>query len=174
MYLFAIYGWYFYLTWLPTYLLRDRGFDLTHVGWLAALPLLSIAAGVLIGGWLSDVLARRWGARRGRRRRARSACRWRRWRSSPPHRHADRDSSALFFAAAAGLAALGVSPAWAVCLEIGGRHAGVVSGTMNMFGNFGGALSPVVIGFTLERWGTWKPSLLSIAVCYLLAAGCGC
>ena len=67
MYLFAIYGWYFYLTWLPTYLLRARGFDLEHVGWLAALPLLSIATGVLVGGWLSDVLARRWGVRVGRR-----------------------------------------------------------------------------------------------------------
>ena len=54
MYFGAIYGWYFYITWLPTYLLRARGFDLTQVGWLAALPLLSIAAGVLAGGWASD------------------------------------------------------------------------------------------------------------------------
>jgi ACS family glucarate transporter-like MFS transporter len=80
--------------------------------------------------------------------------------------------SALCFAAAAGLAALGVSPAWAVCLEIGGRHAGVVSGAMNTFGNLGGALSPVVIGFGLERWGGWTASLASIAVCYVLAALC--
>ena len=49
MYGFAVYGWYFYITWLPTYLLRARGFDLQQVGWLAALPLLSIAAGVLVG-----------------------------------------------------------------------------------------------------------------------------
>src|SRR5262245_25188278 len=35
MYFCAIYGWYFYLTWLPTYLLRARGFDLRAVGWLA-------------------------------------------------------------------------------------------------------------------------------------------
>lgn len=172
MYLFAIYGWYFYLTWLPTYLLRARGFDLRHVGWLAALPLLSIAAGVLVGGWVSDGLARRWGVRAGRR--APGAI------GLPLAAAAivagvftpTATSSALFFAAAAGLAALGVSPAWVVCLEVGGRHAGVVSGTMNMFGNFGGALSPVVVGVSLDWWGGWTPSLLSIAVCYLLAAGC--
>jgi hypothetical protein len=29
-----------------------------------------------------------------------------------------------------------------------------------------------VIGFTLQAWGGWTPSLLSIAVCYVLAAGC--
>jgi sugar phosphate permease len=172
MYLFAIYGWYFYLTWLPTYLLRARGFDLKHVGWLAALPLLSIATGVLVGGWLSDVLARRWGVRIGRRTPGAIGLPLAAAAIVAGIVTPTAMSSALFFAAAAGLAALGVSPAWAVCLEIGGRHAGVVSGTMNMFGNFGGALSPVVVGFTLERLNSWTPSLLSIAVCYLLAAGC--
>jgi MFS family permease len=172
MYLFAIYGWYFYLTWLPTYLLRARGFDLAHVGWLAALPLLSIASGVLVGGWLSDVLSRRWGLRRGRRTPGAIGLPLAALAIVAGIATPTATSSALFFAAAAGLAALGVSPAWAVCLEIGGRHAGVVSGSMNMFGNLGGALSPVVIGFTLEQSGSWTPSLASIAVCYLLAASC--
>src|SRR5579862_9835343 len=67
MYGFAIYGWYFYITWLPTYLLRARGFDLKQAGWLASLPLLCIGVGVLAGGWASDVLGRRWTARAARR-----------------------------------------------------------------------------------------------------------
>jgi ACS family glucarate transporter-like MFS transporter len=172
MYLFAIYGWYFYLTWLPTYLLRARGFDLKHVGWLAALPLLSIAAGVLIGGWVSDLLSRRWGARAGRRTPGVIGMPLAALAIVAGIATPTAEESALYFAAAAGLAALGVSPAWAVCLEIGGRHAGVVSGAMNTFGNLGGALSPVVIGFGLERWGGWTASLGSIAVCYVLAALC--
>ncbi|MEO8604373.1 MAG: MFS transporter [bacterium] len=171
MYLFAIYGWYFYLTWLPTYLLRARGFDLKQVGWLAALPLLSIAVGVLVGGWASDILSRRWGPRAGRRSTGLVGFPLAALAIVAGVLTPTPVSSALCFAAAAGLAALGVSPAWAVCLEIGGRHAGVVSGAMNTFGNLGGALSPVVIGFTLERSG-WTPSLLSIAVSYLLAAAC--
>src|SRR5262249_37946259 len=52
MYGAAIYGWYFYLTWLPTYLVRARGFDLAHAGWLAALPLGSFGAGVVLGVWV--------------------------------------------------------------------------------------------------------------------------
>src|SRR5205085_3527775 len=63
----AAYGWYFYLTWLPTYLLRARGLDLQAVGWLAALPLLGIGFGSLLGGWASDRAMRRLGARGGRR-----------------------------------------------------------------------------------------------------------
>ena len=172
MYLFAIYGWYFYLTWLPTYLLRARGFDITRVGLLAALPLLGIAGGVLAGGWLSDVLARHWGSRVARRTPgviglplAAAAVLGAVATSSPL-------ASALLLASAAGLAALGVSPAWAVCLEIGGRHSGVVSGTMNMFGNLGGALSPIVVGLCLQRWGSWNVPLVSVAICYVLAAVC--
>src|SRR5262245_19731088 len=67
MYFGAIYGWYFYLTWLPTYLLRGRGFDLSAVGWLAALPLIGIASGSLLGGLLADWLTRRHGPRIGLR-----------------------------------------------------------------------------------------------------------
>src|SRR6185295_3684234 len=85
-------------------------------------------------------------------------------------RTSDPLASAWLFAAAAGLAALGVAPAWAVCVEIGGAHAGVVSGAMNMFGNLGGALSPLVIGVSLDRFHSWEMPLLSVAVLYVVAA----
>ena len=172
MYAGAIYGWYFYLTWLPTYLLRARGFDLKDVGWLAALPLVAIGIGVCAGGWISDHLTRRWGARAGRRTPgviglplAATAIVLAVVSTSALH-------SALFLAAAAGLAALGVAPAWAVCLEIGGRHAGVVSGAMNTFGNLGGAISPAVVGIALERWGSWHLPLYSVALFYVVSGLC--
>jgi sugar phosphate permease len=166
----AIYGWYFYLTWLPTYLLRARGFDLAQVGWLAALPLVAMAAGVFLGGWTSDALSHRLGSRRGRCVAglvgfpfAAAAVVGAVLTPSPT-------ASAWLFAAAAGLGALGVAPAWAVCVELGGTHAGVVSGAMNMFGNLGGALSPLVVGFSVDRLGSWDAPLLSVAVLYVAAA----
>lgn len=172
MYGFAIYGWYFYITWLPTYLLRARGFDLGQVGWLAALPLLSIAAGVLAGGWASDALGRRADARRARRTPGLIGLPLAALAIVGAIVTPTPTTAALLLAAAAGLAALGVSPAWAVCLEIGGRHAGVVSGSMNTFGNLGGALSPIVVGWCLQRWGSWHASLATVAVGYGLAAVC--
>jgi MFS family permease len=172
MYFGAIYGWYFYLTWLPTYLLRARGFDLKEMGWLAALPLLSIAVGVFAGGWLSDVFTHRWGSRAGRRIPGVVGLPLAAAAIVAGVLTADPVMSALLIAAAAGLAALGVSPAWAVCLEIGGVHAGVVTGAMNMFGNLGGSLSPVVIGIGVDRWQSWDAPLLTVAVLYLFAAAC--
>ncbi|HZR80284.1 MAG TPA: MFS transporter [Candidatus Binatia bacterium] len=172
MYASAIYGWYFYLTWLPTYLLQVRGFDLKQVGWLAALPLLSIGVGVWAGGAASDALSRRLGSRRGRRTPGLIGFPLAAAAVVGAVRTPDALTAALLLGAAAGLAALGVAPAWAVTLEIGGRNAGVVSGAMNTFGNLGGALSPIVIGMSVDRWGAWDTPLLSVAAFYLVAAAC--
>ncbi len=172
MYLGTIYGWYFFLSWLPQYLLRARGFDLRQVGWLSALPLLGIASGVLAGGWLSDRLIPLIGLRSGRCLPGLVGL--------PVGAGAvvlavlTRDSmvSVAAFSLGAAAAALAVAPAWAVCLEIGTRHAGVVSGAMNTFGNLGGTLSPLVIGFCLTRWHSWTIPLLTLSFFYLLAGAC--
>jgi len=38
---------------------------------------------------------------------------------------------------------------WSACMDIGGRCAGTVSGSMNMMGNFGGMAGPFVVGVVL-------------------------
>ncbi len=172
MYMSAIYGWYFYLTWLPTYLLRARGFGMRQVGWLAALPYLGLGAGVLSGGFISDRLSRRWPSRRARRLPGLIGLPLAAATIVGSVATHDPIASTLLLAAAAGLGALAVAPAWVVCLEIGGRNAGVISGAMNTFGNLGGALSPLVVGLWLEAGGSWDAPLLSLAGFYLLAAVC--
>jgi nitrate/nitrite transporter NarK len=167
MYFGVIYGWYFYLTWLPTYLLRARGFDLRHMGLLAALPLVGIAAGVAYGGWWSDRLAAAGGSRRtpaliGLPLAAAAIA----LAATTP----GEVESALFMTAAAALAAFGVAPAWAVATKIGGARAGVVTGAMNMCGNLGGALSPLVVGFSLQWLGSWEAPLFSVAALYVFAS----
>ena len=172
MYFGAIYGWYFYLTWLPTYLLRARGFDLAEVGWLAALPLIGIATGSLVGGTLADVLARRFGPRAGLRTPGVVGLPLAALAIVGAVLAQDPRTSAFCLAAAAGLAALGVAPGWSVCLAIGGRHAGVVSGAMNTFGNLGGVMSPIVVGWCLTLWGSWEAPLYTVAGFYVFSALC--
>ncbi len=38
---------------------------------------------------------------------------------------------------------------WSSCMDIGGKYAGTVSGSMNMMGNFGGMVGPFVVGVVL-------------------------
>jgi len=169
MYFGAIYGWYFYLTWLPTYLLEARGFRLASVGWLAALPLVGIAGGVFAGGLISDILSRRYGRRVGRRVPGLIGFPLAAVGVIGAVITRDPLVAALLLAASAGLSALGVSPAWAACLDIGGARAGIVTGAMNTLGNLGGALSPVVVGLSLARWRSYNTPLVTVAALYLVA-----
>jgi ACS family glucarate transporter-like MFS transporter len=172
MYFGAIYGWYFFLTWLPTYLLRGRGFDLAAVGVLAMLPLLGIAAGSLLGGAASDRLAKSLGPKLGLRLPGLVGLPVASLAIVAAIRAPDPRDAAYLLALAAGAGALGVAPAWSVCLAVGGRHAGVVSGAMNTFGNLGGMLSPVVVGWCLTSLGSWEAPLYTLAAGYAFAAAC--
>ncbi|ATA27150.1 hypothetical protein BIY26_07275 [Brenneria goodwinii] len=45
---------YFFITWLPTYLVQEKGMDFIQMGIIAALPLLSGMIIEVIAGWASD------------------------------------------------------------------------------------------------------------------------
>jgi MFS family permease len=53
-------------------------------------------------------------------------------------------------------------------MDVGGKYSGTVSGMMNMAGNIGGALSPLVFGF-LVQFSSWQAPFIVAAV--LLVAG---
>jgi ACS family hexuronate transporter-like MFS transporter len=60
--------WWLYITWLPLYLFRVRGFSLQQIGLFAWLPYVAAGAGSLIGGWFSgDCIARGWTVNRARK-----------------------------------------------------------------------------------------------------------
>lgn len=43
-----------------------------------------------------------------------------------------------------------LSPSWSFCIDIGGQHAGAVSGTMNMAGNLGSAITALAFAYLPE------------------------
>jgi len=51
--------WWFYLFWLPKYLVEQRGFTMAEMGMLAWMPYLAADAGALAGGWVSGRLVAR-------------------------------------------------------------------------------------------------------------------
>jgi ACS family D-galactonate transporter-like MFS transporter len=53
------YAWYFLLTWLPSYLRRERQFSAEMMATLGSIPYFAVAAASVFGGWLSDYLIRR-------------------------------------------------------------------------------------------------------------------
>jgi MFS family permease len=61
--------------------------------------------------------------------------------------------------------------AWSSAADVGGEHAGTLSGAMNMWGNIGGALSPIAIGYMLAAThNNWNLTFYVSAAVYLTGA----
>jgi predicted MFS family arabinose efflux permease len=166
MYFTFGYGIYFYITWLPIYLLKGRGFEPTHVSLFASLPWLMGAVGYSLGGRVTDELlkrdvgirvARGWVGASGLA--GSGAC------LLIVAFIANRNIAVLALGFAACFQFATAAAAWAVCIDVGRQHSGVVSGLMNTVGNLGGALAPLVVGYSLRLWGSWKiPFIVTAAL----------
>jgi MFS transporter, ACS family, glucarate transporter len=167
MYFCVIYGLYFYLTWLPTYFKEARGFTTQQAALLSSMVLLTGGVTTILGGWLTDNLTKRYGLKIGRSLGAialplSGIC----LITAALTGHALL--AAFLFAMAAGLADMCLSPSWAICHDIGGDAAGSVSGAMNTFGNLGGALSPLVVGYALQWFQSWHTPLIIGGIVYIV------
>lgn len=68
---------------------------------------------------------------------------------------------------------LSMPGSWASCMDIGGKYAGTVSGSMNMMGNFGGMVFPAVAGWILTYTNqNWQIVFVSASAIYFLGAFC--
>jgi MFS family permease len=161
------YGLYFYLTWLQTYLREARGFSAGQASLLASIILFSGALASIAGGFWTDSWVKRYGLRIGRCAVASGALIGSGLILAVAALTNNSLAAALFIAAAAGIADLCISSAWAVCLDIGRDSAGTVTGCMNTFANLGGAIAPVVMGYTVQWWGSWSIPLLITAAVYV-------
>lgn len=166
--------WYFYITWLPTYLQEFRHQTPEEAARKAILPLLFGGFGSLICGLLMPRLALSMGSVTLSR----------------------RVITTFGFLSAAGLLTLSIRaeaawpamilmglasfandldmpPSWNTCMDIGGKFAGTVAGSMNMAGNLAGFAAPWIGGVILDQThGDWNRFLyLNVAV-YLVGALC--
>jgi len=171
MYFTMGYTLYFNLTWLPTYLKDVRGFTLQQAGWLSGAVLFTGGVMTYAGGKLTDYLVRRYGLKVGRSMGV----------VTLPVAGAlllgaaqtgDPMTAAVLLAATLGVADLSVSSCWSICHDIAGPHAGIVTGAMNTWGNIGGAISPLVVGYAVGWWNSWTVPFYITAGVYVFGAIC--
>ena len=159
------YVWYFYITWLPTYLEQGRGQSPERAATLAVLPLLFGGFGSLSTGIAPARISRR----------AIAVCGF-------------LGTAILLFAMthigsvvpamiAMGLASfssdLTMPISWDACVDIGGPYTATVAATMNMLGNLAGFAAPVTGGIILERTGgDWNLLLYTMVAAAAVSAAC--
>ncbi|HEX8201928.1 MAG TPA: MFS transporter [Isosphaeraceae bacterium] len=169
---YGCYAWgsWFYFSWLHTYLVRGRGFTEEQMKYYAALPFVLGAAANVVGGVMTDGLARRHGRNIGRRL-VTSAC---------------LTATALLLVVAAlargpmtavlalslglGVMDLMLPAAWALCLDLAPRYAGAVTGAMNMAGQVGGFACTMLFGTIVVGTGSYHAPLVLIAAMLLISA----
>ena len=166
-----VYCLWIFLSWLPSYLVEFRHFTLLKVGLFASLPLWAGVIGDTVGGLATDWLLKKTGNTKLARRAVAitgllgcavfivpAAL------TGDPYTAVYCLTGAMFFLECT------IGPSWAVPMDAGGKYSGTVSGMMNMAGNIGGALSPLVFG-VLVQYGSWQAPFIIAAG--LLVAGSG-
>jgi MFS transporter, ACS family, glucarate transporter len=171
MYHAYCWGSYFYVSWMPTYLRLGRGFTADEMKIYAMLPFLAGAIGNLTGGAVSDVLVRRIGLKVGRRAVAATGL--------------AMSALCLFGTAVVDNRLLAVAfltfgyfsmdcmlpVSWAVCVDVGKRHAGAMTGAMNTAGQFGSFLSSIAFGALVDAFGgRYDVPLILFSACLALSA----
>jgi MFS transporter, ACS family, glucarate transporter len=163
------YGFYFFITWLPTYLAEAHGMKGAEWATFSGLPLMLSFVADLTGGEGSDKLARKIGLRNARRVFGVGGYALAALAIFLATQVPSGFAAGLFIAIGGACSMLTLAPAWASAVDVGGRHAGVTAGVMNTVGQVGGILSPIVLATLVDATGNWNLPLLVLAAIYAVA-----
>ncbi len=159
------YTWYFYVTWLPTWLQQARGLEPGVAASYAMIPLAAGGCGSIVSGFLPLWIPRKWVAFGGF---ATTAVIIFIIPSAPGVL-----VPMLLMGAASFFSDLTMPISWNTCVEIGKQYTATVSSTMNMLGNFAGFVAPVVFGLILQETNNnWAMVMYTMAVAAIVSATC--
>jgi ACS family glucarate transporter-like MFS transporter len=160
-------AWIFF-AWFFKYLNEVRGLDLKASSYYATLPFLAMATCSPLGGWISDLLTRRYGKRIGRCGVAVAGIALAAVFIALGTQVESARLASVVLAGGAGALYLSQSSFWSVTADVAGASAGSVSGVMNMGGQIGGAVTASLTPWIAHHF-SWTASFLVAAG--LCAAG---
>jgi ACS family glucarate transporter-like MFS transporter len=150
---------YFFITWFPIYLIKERGMNIMTVGMVAALPAICGFSGGILGGMLSDFLVRK-GVSVSVARKTPFMIGMVLATSIMAAPFATTDVAVVVIMSLAffgkGLGAIG----WAVVADVSPREmTGLSGGVFNGIGNTAGIVTPIVIGYVVASTGSFDRAL---------------
>jgi ACS family glucarate transporter-like MFS transporter len=167
------FSWYFYLTWLPTYLQEYHHLSAVSSARYAVFPLFFCGIGSLFCGFISKRISRKIGVQRMRQSMACTGFAFAGTLLALATRMPNVQWTMAMMAAACFFNDQVVPNSWASCMDIGGKYSSSVAGTMNLMGNLAGADSSSIGGFLLQRTGNnWNLFIEILAGVYFLGIFC--
>lgn len=170
MYFCSAYGFYFFVTWLPTYLMDEHGLTLERSGLYSAIPLLAGAAACVSGGAFSDWLVRRVGLIWGRRAVGIGGFAFAALGFAMAALAGEPLAAVLWMAFAQGAQDLTLPVAWAVCVDVGHRYGGTATGFMNTASSASAVISPISAAWLAVQFGSFESMFWTATVVYCIGA----
>lgn len=170
MYFFYAFGSWFFFSWFPTFMELGRGFEKSELTYAVAVPFIMSMIGNIAGGHLTDKLTKRYGVKIGRKALGSTSlsisavCMF--LAAFIPGKMA----VFVFLSLCFGIFDLMLPSAWALCIDLGKRHAGTLSGAMNTAGNIGGFCCGILFGELVQQSGNYNLPLYMIAVMLIVSA----
>jgi nitrate/nitrite transporter NarK len=167
-------GYIFYATWFATFLQEDRGVSIAESGVLGSLPLFAGIVGGPLGGAFADWVL----VRTGSQRLAKQGVGTVSLLASAAlvivaYGVQNTTAAVLTIAVGAFCASLAGGITYSTTIDMGGRNVATVFGAMNMWGNIGAAVFPLVVPLVLAAaGGEWISVIYLFGGLYLGAALC--
>jgi ACS family D-galactonate transporter-like MFS transporter len=158
----------FFTTWFLTYLVEERKMTMIKVGFFQALPFLGATAGILLAGFLSDLLIRR-GVGMSPARKAPLIIGTLLGTTISLANYVTSDWAVIAILTTAFFAQGVAASSWAAVSEIAPRQfIGLTSGITSLAANLAGVSTPLVIGYILHATGSFYQALNFIGMVSLL------
>jgi len=165
------FGFQFFVTWLPTYFMREHGLSLQKSGIFAALPLAAGAMGCLMGGVIADFVTRRTrNLTIGRRSVGVSGFLLGAIGYAAAMYAQSAEAAIAFLTLASGAHDLTLPVLWATTTDAGGRFGGTASGFVNFASSLSGMLAPLTAAMLERVFGSFHAVFLAAAGLYLIGA----
>lgn len=159
-------AWIFF-TWFFIYLSKVRGLDLKASASYSMLPFIGMATCSPLGGWIADMLTKRYGKRVGRCGFAIFALGLAAIFIALATQVESAALASIVLAGGVGAMYLAQSAYWAVTADLAGSSAGSASGLMNMGGQIGGATTASLTPLIADHFGWTASFLVAAGVCAL-------
>ncbi|MBN1415265.1 MAG: MFS transporter [Bacteroidales bacterium] len=170
MYWFYAWASWFFFSWFPTFMEEGRGFELKELNWAVAVPFLMSMIGNISGGFLSDKISVKYGLKTGRRVVGVSALALSAVFMFLAAFIPGKMQVFIFLSLCFGVIDLMLPCAWAVCLDVGKKYGGAVSGAMNTAGNIGGFVCASLFGYLVDKTGDYNFPLYVISGMLVISA----
>jgi MFS transporter, ACS family, glucarate transporter len=162
-----VYVYTFFQAWFHTFLVKGRGFSEASLVF-SMLPYTIAAVANLTGGAVSDFMVRRFGLRWGRSSLGvvglGGACMF----TIAAMMTHQQMLTLVLLSLVYGFITFQQSGVFAVCLDVGRKHAGSIVGLMNTAASLGGLISSVAYGYIVEYFHSYDAPFVPMAALLLL------